>query len=251
MAQPSAGARVAGGVLFRQPITPPLIATQPASRTAEEGTDVLLSPETSTCSPAVCRWLFNGTQPLTPGNPSPGLSLTRVKASNSGAYTLVASNFFGAATSTPAALNVARPVPRQPAPWLRLTLASNTPLHIEHSRDPASPASWIPRATIRSPSNSASLGDPTLPAAPSRCHRAWQPGPVAPPRLAGPEFVPALTLTGAPGDRLRVDGIPAAGPVDAWSALGRVTLTNTSQLFFDPTPIPAPPRLCRIVPVNP
>ncbi len=46
-------------------------------------------------------------------------------------------------------------------------------------------------------------------------------------------IVPALTLTGAIGDRIRVDAINQVGPVDAWFTLDTVTLTNTTQLYFD------------------
>jgi hypothetical protein len=92
-----------------------------------------------------------------------------------------------------------------------------------------------------------SLGDPAFPTASNRFYRAWQPGPVERPRLYGPDFVPAITLSGPPGDRLRVDGIDAIGPIDAWKILGTVTLTNTSQLFFDPTAISNAPRLYRTV----
>jgi len=48
---------------------------------------------------------------------------------------------------------------------------------------------------------------------------------------------------------LRLDYINAIGPTDAWVKLGTVTLTNTSQLYFDVSAIGQPTRLYRIVPV--
>jgi hypothetical protein len=62
-------------------------------------------------------------------------------------------------------------------------------------------------------------------------------------------MVPALILTGAAGSSWRIDYINQAGPIDAWVNLATVTLTNTSQLYFDTSVIGQPPRLWRIVPV--
>ncbi len=38
-------------------------------------------------------------------------------------------------------------------------------------------------------------------------------------------------------------------PTGCWFALNAVTLTNTSQLYFDTSAIGQPPRLYRLVPV--
>jgi len=46
-----------------------------------------------------------------------------------------------------------------------------------------------------------------------------------------------------------VDHINQFGPIDAWVTLATVTLTNTSQLYFDPSAIGQPARLYRLVPV--
>jgi hypothetical protein len=62
-------------------------------------------------------------------------------------------------------------------------------------------------------------------------------------------IVPAITLTGNIGDSLRFDYINQFGPTDAWVTLDTITLTNTSQLYFDVSAIGQPPRLWRIVPV--
>ena len=43
------------------------------------------------------------------------------------------------------------------------------------------------------------------------------------------------------------DGLP--GPTDAWITLTTVTLTNTSQLYFDTSAPGQPERLYRLVPV--
>jgi hypothetical protein len=56
-------------------------------------------------------------------------------------------------------------------------------------------------------------------------------------------------LTSPIGTSLRLDYINQFGPVDAWVALATVTLTNTSQLYFDVTAPGQPPRLYRVVQV--
>ena len=50
------------------------------------------------------------------------------------------------------------------------------------------------------------------------------------------------------GDSLRLDYINQTGPTDAWVTLDTVTLTNTSQLYFDVSVLGQPGRLYRIVP---
>jgi hypothetical protein len=62
-------------------------------------------------------------------------------------------------------------------------------------------------------------------------------------------LVPALTLTGNIGDKLRLDYINQFGPTDAWVTLDTVTLTNTSQLYFDVSAPAQPQRLYRLVQV--
>jgi hypothetical protein len=62
-------------------------------------------------------------------------------------------------------------------------------------------------------------------------------------------MVPAITLTGAVGSSVRVDSINRFGPIDAWVTLETVTLTNTSQLYFDVSALGQPRRLYRLVPL--
>jgi hypothetical protein len=61
-------------------------------------------------------------------------------------------------------------------------------------------------------------------------------------------IVPAITLTGSIGGSLRLDYINQFGPIDAWFTLDTVTLTNTSQLYFDVSAPGQLPRLYRLVP---
>jgi hypothetical protein len=61
-------------------------------------------------------------------------------------------------------------------------------------------------------------------------------------------MIPAITLTGTIGGSVRLDYINRFGPTDAWVSLDTVTLTNTSQLYFDVSAPGQLPRLYRLVP---
>jgi hypothetical protein len=56
-------------------------------------------------------------------------------------------------------------------------------------------------------------------------------------------------LTGSIGRSVRVDYINRFGPIDAWVTLATVTLTNTSQLYFDVSDPGQPERLYRFAPL--
>jgi hypothetical protein len=62
-------------------------------------------------------------------------------------------------------------------------------------------------------------------------------------RAAGPAG------SGNLSSQMRVEGINAFGPPDAWFTLDTVTLTNTSQYYFDVTAPGQPQRLYRLVPL--
>ena len=84
----------------------------------------------------------------------------------------------------------------------------------------------------------------------ARHYRSWQTGaPGVIPSL-DLHMVPAITLTGSIGNSVRVDCINRFGPIDAWVTLATVTLTNTSQLYFDVTAPGQPERLYRPVQVR-
>ena len=62
-------------------------------------------------------------------------------------------------------------------------------------------------------------------------------------------MIPAITVMGGIGGSIRVDAINQFGPIDAWFTLDTVTLTNTSQLYFDTSAWRQPQRLYRLVQV--
>lgn len=125
---------------------------------------------------------------------------------------------------------------------------SGSSLNLEYEAALGPSQSWVPLGAVSLTSDSQFYFDLSEPLPPQRFFRAWQTGnPSMPPRLE-PHMVPAITLTGAVGQSLRLDYINVYGPLDAWIALAAVTLTNTSQLYFDVSSIGQPPRLWRIVP---
>jgi hypothetical protein len=104
-------------------------------------------------------------------------------------------------------------------------------------------------ATMTLSNSSQYYFDVSEPLPPQRFYRAWRTGtPSVMPSL-DLHIVPAITLTGNIGSKVRLDYINQFGPIDAWVTLGTVTLTNTSQLYFDVSAPGQRERLYRLVPV--
>jgi hypothetical protein len=108
-------------------------------------------------------------------------------------------------------------------------------------------ANWQTMATMTLSNASQFYFDVSEPLPPQRFYRAWQMGTPAVVPSLDMKMVPAITLTGNIGDSLRLEYINQFGPIDTWVTLGAVTLTNTSQLYFDTSEPGQPPRLYRIV----
>jgi hypothetical protein len=90
--------------------------------------------------------------------------------------------------------------------------------------------------------------DVTVPLPPQRFYRTSASSNLSPPSALDLHLVPAITVTGNMGNSVQVDGINRYGPTDAWVTLDTVTLTNTSQLYFDTSAPGQPERLYRLVP---
>ena len=228
---------------------PPSIVKPPLTQTAEAGSAVGLRVDASGSPPLFCLWYFNSTN-LISCSTNGVLQLTNVQFSQSGAYTVVVSNVLGAVTSAPAMLNVIAPVERRPVPGVKVTGEAGSLLNVDYA-DSLSPApNWLPLDIVSLASTSQYYFDLTLPLPPQRFYRAWQTGaPGVMPSLLDLHLVPAITLTGNIGRSVRLDYINRFGPIDAWVTLATVTLTNTSQLYFDTSSIGQPARLWRIVTV--
>jgi len=227
----------------------PTIQTPPQTQTAEAGSAVCLWAQATNALPLFYLWYFNGTNFLSCST-NCELDMTNVLFGQSGAYTMVFSNVLGAVTSLPAMLNVIPPVERRPVPGINLAGDSGSMLNLDYA-DSLSPApNWSTLDSVALTGTSELYFDLTKPLPPLRFYRVWQTGtPAVAPSLTLPAMIPAITLTGNIGDKLRLDCINQYGPTDAWVTLDTITLTNTSQLYFDVSAPGQPQRLYRIVPV--
>ncbi len=192
--------------------------------------------------------VFNGTNILSGGSDS-CLELTHLSFAQAGAYAVVVSNFLGTATSAPVTLNVIAPVARRLVPGVNLTAQPGNLLALVYRDDLGPATNWETMATMTLSNASQFYFDVSQPLPPQRFYRAWQTGTPAVVPSLDLHMVPAITVTGNVGDSLRLDCINQFGPTGAWVALATVTLTNTSQLYFDTSSIGQPARLWRIVPV--
>ncbi len=218
---------------------------QPRTQTAEVGTTANFAA--GVCSGELtCQWFFHGTNLVASGE-SRCLELTNLSLAQSGAYTLVLTNFLGSATSAPALLNVIPAVPRQAVPRLKLTGGAGAELNVEGSDSLGGDSMWQWLATVTLTNTTQDWFDVAVPPRSQRFYRASQTGPPAVAPSLELRVIPALLLAGNIGDSLRVDAIEQFGPTNAWFTLDTVTLTNSSQLYLDPSALGQPQRLYRWV----
>jgi hypothetical protein len=103
----------ASAASFSIVVDPPSFTAQPTNQSVIAGNTALFSASVTGATPLAYQWLQNGTNPVNVGNISGAttnvLSLVSVTAGNAGNYTLVATNSYGAATSSVATLTVLLP----------------------------------------------------------------------------------------------------------------------------------------------
>jgi hypothetical protein len=230
---------------------PPTIQTPPPTQTAEAGSAVSLRVNAGGPGPLFYLWYLNATNLISCGT-NRNLELTNLQFSQSGAYTVMVTNAAGAVTSSPAMLNVIAPVERRPVRTISVAGEAGSSLNVEYTDSLGAPSSWLPLATVSltNPPLRRICFDVSAPLPPQRFYRVWQAGtPAVLPSINLGSMVTAITLTGNIGDSLRLDYVNAIGPIDAWVILGTVTLTNTTQLYFDTSAWGQPPRLYRLVQV--
>jgi hypothetical protein len=225
----------------------PTFLMLPPTQTAEAGATMYLAVDAAGDPAPTYQWYFNGTNSLS--STSSDLLLTNILFSQSGTYNVMISNMFGAITSAPVLLNVIAPVDRRSVPGVKVTGQTGSLLNVDYADSVGPVPNWTTVGSVSLISTSGYYFDLTLPLPPQRFFRAWQTG--APGVIPSLELhlIPAITLTGTIGDSVRVDAINQFGPIDAWFTLDTVTLTNTSQLYFDTSAWGQPPRLYRLVQV--
>jgi len=235
------------GVVFSLSPPPPTIQTPPQTQTAETGSAVGLRVDVSSSFAPTYLWFFNGTN-LISCSTNCNLELTNVQYSQSGSYTVVVTNLFGSVTSAPAMLNVITPVAHKPVPCVKVMGETGSVLNVDYANSLNSSPNWTALGSVTLTSTSQFCPDLTMPLPSARFYRAWQTGTPAVVPSLNLNFVPAIKLTGNVGNSLRLDWINAIGPTNAWVTLDTVTLTNTSQLYFDVNAPGQPQRLYRIMP---
>ncbi len=111
------GAVTSAPAMLMVTASPPVILTPPSSQTVALGDTVVLTISSAGSLPLGYQWLFNAS-PI-PGAGTTSLELTDVQVSQSGSYTVIITNAFGAVTSPPAVLTVLDPaIVTQPADQL-------------------------------------------------------------------------------------------------------------------------------------
>jgi hypothetical protein len=235
---------------------PPAIQRSLQTQTAETNSTVALWVQANGSSPLCCLWYFNYTNFITWSTnweleltnlQFSQLELTNVQFAQSGTYTVVVTNGAGAFTSSPAMLNVIAAVERRPVPGVKVTGQLGNLLNVDYANSLSPAPDWTTLGSISLISTSQYYFDLTLPPPPQRFYRAWQTGTPGVISSLDLHMVPAITLTGSIGRSVRVEYINQFGPTNAWVTLATVTLTNTSQLYFDVSAPGQPQRLYRLV----
>jgi BspA type Leucine rich repeat region (6 copies)/Immunoglobulin domain len=226
----------------------PTIQTSPQTQTAEAGSPVSLRMKAGSPLPLFYFWYLNATNLVSSGT-NWQLDLPNVRFSQSGPYTVVISNVLGAVTTSPAMLQVIPAVERTPVPGVKVTGQTGNLLNVDYAESLSPAPNWTALGSVSLTSTSGYCFDVTLPLPSQRFYRAWQTTPRSLPPTLDFHLVPAITLTGSVASSVRLDFINRFGPIDAWVTLDTVTLTNTSQLYFDVSAPGQPERLYRLVPV--
>ncbi len=235
------------GVLFAMSLPLPNVVSPPSSQTAEAGSSVVFRVQADEDPLVTYQWLFNGTNVLSGPATNSVLSLPGPQFSDAGVYSVILNNAFGAVTSAPVMLSVIPKVERRPIAALSLSGSTGQFIHLETAPAFQHGPNWLPFDTVAL-TNAGQLYLDSRPLSTQCFYRAWQSqnGGTAPSQ--GLHLIPAIKLTGAAGTSVRLDYINQFGPTDAWVALATVTLTNTSQEYFDTSAIGRPARLYRLVP---
>jgi uncharacterized repeat protein (TIGR03803 family) len=236
------------GTLFSLVIaTPPEFTREISQQSVEAGTDTCLHARVTGTPPLSFHWIHNDTNILGGGTPGEFLCLTNIGYSQAGSYSVVVTNAAGAVTSAPANLGVISPVDRRNVPLITCAGEPSRIFNLEWCDDIQGVSAWQPLTNFTLSVTNEFCFDLTKPLPAARFYRAWQAAPTTITPAIDLDLIPALTLNGAVGSLIRVDGINAIGPTNAWFTIDTVTLTNTSQLFFDISAPGQPRRLYRLV----
>ena len=232
------------------PCAAPVVLQPPLTQTAEIGSTVCFWVTVTNIPPwPSYQWYSDRTNALANAT-NAYLYLAGVQPSLSGAaYAVVVTNYCGAVTSATAVLSVITPIVRKTVPAISLTCSVGTCLHLRSASTPCTAASWQDLDVVTLTNSPQVYVDLTDPSPPYRFYRAWQTNVPSVVPMLQMGLATEITLTGAISSNVRVDYINQYGPTDAWVMLDTVTLTNTTEPYFDFTMFHQPARLYRLVPV--
>jgi len=217
----------------------PSIVNNPASTIAPVGSAATLAVQAS--GPNLnYQWFFNGTNALA-GATSNALSLTNLRLSQSGSYSVLVTNALGAAASQPATLQVSALLTVNLIPGVTLSGNVGASLNLEYADTLTSAPNWQALAAVTLTNTSQVYLDTSTPVAGQRFYRVTSSS-----SPLGIAQVSVVTVFGDVGDSLLLEYNDASDPPATWHLLDAFTLTATSQLFIDPSS-PGPTRRYRAV----
>jgi hypothetical protein len=204
----------------------PRIISNPVSTTGTAGSAATLAVQA--IGPSLnYQWFFNATNAVA-GATNNLLSLPALNFSQSGSYSVLVTNAFGAAISQPATLGVSAQLAVTSS--LAITLSGNVgdSLNLEYCDSLVPPSNWQPLATVTLTNTTQDYVDSAALSCGQRFYRgASSPAPL------GVTQVPAVTVLGNPGDVLQLQYSDTPDPGANWLPLATLTLTSTSQVYVD------------------
>jgi hypothetical protein len=222
----------------------PLLLSPTVSRTIEIGDYVRLCAGIAGSPPTAYQWFFDDSNQI--GNGLSFFQITNAQLSDSGVYSVVLTDDYGSLTNTPEIINVVPIVPRRTARAVSLTAPTGGSYTVTYSDTIGTTAAWTVLNTATVTTTPQFYFDTSESPPASRFYRAFQSSSSDGTSTLKLQTATEITVTGIMGDNVRVDYINSIGPTNAWVTLGTITLTNTSQPYFDASVDGQPPRLYRL-----
>ncbi len=240
---------VSAGYEHSLAVQTPSVEVTPSSQVAETDSTASFLVTATGVPTLFYEVMFDGINQFARGT-EPLFSITNVQPFLAGTYTLILSNRFGIGPVASTVLGVIPRVPRRTVPALHLAGDAGQIVQIKYADTPGQAASWQALGDVTLTSSplvycDLSVSDP-LP--PQRFYRAFQTDDPSHAPVLGMSLATQIPLAGTVGNKLRVDYINQVGPTNAWVTLDTVTLTNSSQSFFDFGMFGNAARLYRLVP---
>jgi hypothetical protein len=229
---------------------------QPASQTVLQGAAVTFYVGANACPAPYYQWYFNGVS--IPGACGSSFQIPNAQLTNAGTYWAVLSNAVWSGPfsrtvyiSASATLTVLEPPYVTQPPQVQTAYAGSTvDLRSKVAGSPPLAYQWLFNGSAISGSGSTDLhltsvsatqaGTYTLVVTSVAGAVTSAPAILSVIQPVGLRMVPALALQGQPGSLLHLDDADALGPSPGWVTFDSVTLTNSSQWYFDvSTPLPS------------